>query len=81
MTLVLLLGGSGDKLVAERLTPAAQMPYEAVFMMRLWEKPSQPREEGTRIDGCRSRGGGHQSLGGDRHGPLTFIHFGLVPLI
>ena len=49
-----LSGGPGEELVGERLAPAAQMPYEAGCTMRPWEKPSQPREEGTGIDGCRS---------------------------
>ena len=81
MALVLLSGGPGEELVAERLTPAAQVPYEAGCTMRPWEKPSQPREEGKGIDGCRSLPGDRRSLGGDRHGPLTFINSGLVPLI
>ena len=81
MALVLLSGGPGEELVAERLTPAAQVPYEAGCTMGPWEKPSQPREEGKGIDGCRSLPGDRRSLGGDRHGPLTFINSGLVPLI
>ena len=81
MALVLLSGGPGEELVAERLTPAAQVPYEAGCTMGPWEKPSQPREEGKGIDGCRSLPGDRRSLGGDRHGPLTFINSGLVLLI
>ena len=34
MALVLLSGGSGEEVVAERLAPAAQVPYQTACTMR-----------------------------------------------
>ena len=68
-----LSGGPGEELVAERLTPAAQVPYEAGCTMGPWEKPSQPREEGTGIDGCRSLPGDRRSLADMARLPLSIL--------
>ena len=76
MALVLLSGGPGEELVAERLAPAARAPYQTTCTMVPSEEPSQARDEGMGIDGCRS-------LPGDRSSRVevtALLHLSLITL-
>ena len=76
MALVLLSGGPGEELVAEPLASAARVPYQTTSAMVPSQEPSQARDEGTKIDGCRSLPGDRRARGGDRSLALPLVILG-----